>query len=226
MVKRKVVEIKQEMWPIGSHVAITDFKNVGDKWCTTYEAPFRVVDHIEHRYYLLRNEHSGEERFVDPVITTIHSISGDWEEDRAQADAELTPESKQEEDMTLGRDLRYDHLLDIKPAEDFTMQELQDMGWSSCRAKAFICQNTNANEFYYRFNAPGESLALGPWTKEEHKLFMKRMSEGVRYSWGIFSKTIPGRVGYSCQQYYYKLIREGKLRHRTFAIVEDKSNSK
>ena len=92
--------------------------------------------------------------------------------------------------------------------------------WSKARKKAFNNRLSNENEFYYRFSAKGISqndneqrqllmvTNSGTWSNDEHKLFMARILEfGVNGQWGIFSKTIPSRVGYSCQQYWQRLIR-------------------
>lgn len=70
-------------------------------------------------------------------------------------------------------------------------------GWSSARIRAYQMINDNPNTYYYRFNAPGEAQRNGPWSPEEHELFMRRLAEhGADGQWGIFSMVIPGRVGY------------------------------
>lgn len=70
-------------------------------------------------------------------------------------------------------------------------------GWSSARIRAYKALKDKPNTYYYRFNAPGEQQRNGPWTKQEHDLFMKRLEEvGADGQWGIFSMAIPGRVGY------------------------------
>lgn len=70
-------------------------------------------------------------------------------------------------------------------------------GWSAARIRAYKLLDQNPNSYYYRFNAPGEMQRNGPWSPEEHELFMKRLAEhGADGQWGIFSMTIPGRVGY------------------------------
>jgi len=72
-------------------------------------------------------------------------------------------------------------------------------GWSEARVKAYKLKDVNPNAYYYRFNDPGERQRNGPWTKEEVRLFMERLKElGANGQWGIFSMSIPGRVGYQC----------------------------
>lgn len=80
-------------------------------------------------------------------------------------------------------------------------------GWSEARIRAYQGMKKNPNAYFYRFNAPGETQKNGPWSKEEDELFMKRLREfGADGQWGIFSMTIPGRVGYqvSRKEGYYK----------------------
>jgi len=70
-------------------------------------------------------------------------------------------------------------------------------GWSEARIKAYAAIDKKPNTYYYRFNAPGEIQRKGAWTKEERLLFHERLMEiGANGQWGIFSMTIPGRVGY------------------------------
>ncbi|OLY82904.1 hypothetical protein AYI68_g2970 [Smittium mucronatum] len=85
-------------------------------------------------------------------------------------------------------------------------------GWSSARINAFKAIKTKPNTYYYRFNAPGEVQRVGQWDETEKKLFHARLKEiGANGQWGIFSMTIPGRVGYQCSNYYRFLIENHKL---------------
>jgi len=85
-------------------------------------------------------------------------------------------------------------------------------GWSTARKKAFKAINDNPNAYYYRFNKPGESQGKGSWSKVEHKLFMENILKmGVNNNWGLFSKNIPGRVGYQCSCYYRRLVKALKV---------------
>jgi len=95
-------------------------------------------------------------------------------------------------------------------------------GWSPARIKAYQQKDTNPNAYYYRFNDPGEEQRNGPWTKEEVSLFFSRMEEmGVNGQWGIFSRTIPGRVGYQCSNFYRQLIESGQI-HDSHYVLDDK----
>jgi len=110
-------------------------------------------------------------------------------------------------------------------------------GWSDARRNAYLNRDKNPNAYYYRFNDPNEEQKNGKWTKEEHYLFMKRLTElGSNDKWGVFSQVIPGRVGYQCSNYYRQLIKEkcvidpnyyvdntGKLHFRRFG-EENKKN--
>jgi len=84
--------------------------------------------------------------------------------------------------------------------------------WSEARRRAWQIKDKNANAYYYRFNDPGEPQRNGKWTKEERLLFFNRMAEiGVDGKWGIFSKAIPGRVGYQCSNFYRHLIENKEI---------------
>ncbi|KAI8825206.1 uncharacterized protein EV422DRAFT_517852 [Fimicolochytrium jonesii] len=85
-------------------------------------------------------------------------------------------------------------------------------GWSDARVRAYQQIKTKPNSYYYRFNAPGEKQRNGVWTKEERTLFFKRLDEmGADGQWGIFSQTIPGRVGYQCSNFYRGLLKSGEI---------------
>jgi len=85
-------------------------------------------------------------------------------------------------------------------------------GWSEARKKAWKNRRTSPNAYFYRFNVPGQPQKNGKWTKEDHALFMKRVMEvGVNDQWGIFSKKIPGRVGYQCSNYWRGLVKDGDV---------------
>ena len=84
--------------------------------------------------------------------------------------------------------------------------------WSDARKKAWKNRKTAQNAYFYRFNVPGQPQKNGKWTTSEHELFMKRvLSFGVNDQWGIFSKSIPGRVGYQCSNYWRGLVKEGDV---------------
>eukprot|EP00485_Elphidium_margaritaceum_P015971 CAMPEP_0202726412 /NCGR_PEP_ID=MMETSP1385-20130828/184599_1 /ASSEMBLY_ACC=CAM_ASM_000861 /TAXON_ID=933848 /ORGANISM="Elphidium margaritaceum" /LENGTH=657 /DNA_ID=CAMNT_0049392633 /DNA_START=52 /DNA_END=2025 /DNA_ORIENTATION=+ len=85
--------------------------------------------------------------------------------------------------------------------------------WSDARKKAWKERQSRPNAYFYRFCVPGQPQKNGKWTTEEHKLFMQRVLEiGVNDSWGIFSKKIPGRVGYQCSNYWRGLVKDGDVR--------------
>ncbi|KAJ1890026.1 hypothetical protein LPJ66_007712, partial [Kickxella alabastrina] len=98
-------------------------------------------------------------------------------------------------------------------------------GWSEARIKAFKAIKTKPNTYYYRFNAPGEEQRTGQWTAEEQKLFHARLKEiGANGQWGIFSTTIPGRVGYQCSNYYRYLV-ENRLIHDPNYVLDEKGKA-
>ncbi|KAJ1827144.1 hypothetical protein LPJ73_008843, partial [Coemansia sp. RSA 2703] len=65
----------------------------------------------------------------------------------------------------------------------------------------------------------------GQWTAEEQKQFHARLKEiGANGQWGIFSMTIPGRVGYQCSNYYRYLV-ENRLIHDPNYVLDEKGKA-
>ena len=122
---------------------------------------------------------------------------------------------------------------DAAPEQEAELDPLDELikGWSEARIKAWNNRERNENQYYYRFNAPGESQGEGKWSEQEHELFMATM-ESVKkgelkdaagnvvpmYQWGSFSKAIPGRVGYQCSNYYRSLITQNKLEDENYQL--------
>merc|ERR1712228_501031 len=91
---------------------------------------------------------------------------------------------------------------------------------SSVQLKAYNERSTNVNGFYYRFNVEGEQQIKGDWSQTEDKLFKKlAIKKGVNCQWGLFSKSIPGRVGYICSNYWKKLIKDGAVKDENYVIA-------
>ncbi|KAG1383435.1 hypothetical protein G6F61_001369 [Rhizopus arrhizus] len=94
-------------------------------------------------------------------------------------------------------------------------------GWSQARIRAYSMINENPNSYYYRFNAPGEEQRKGQWNAEERKLFFQRLNEvGANGQWGIFSMTIPGRVGYQCSNFYRLLVETNEIQDPNYVLDE------
>eukprot|EP01083_Nonionella_stella_P212780 768038_1 len=87
--------------------------------------------------------------------------------------------------------------------------------WEEERLKAWANADSNpnsANHYYTRYPKKGIRLINGDWSSNEHDLFISRMQECGVTQWGIFSKTISGRIGNSCSAYYKHLIKAGKVK--------------
>lgn len=66
-------------------------------------------------------------------------------------------------------------------------ETLRQMGWSEARIKAFRNRERNPNQYYYRFNDPGEPQATGKWSPKDKALFLKLIKErGVDYQVSSF----------------------------------------
>ena len=62
--------------------------------------------------------------------------------------------------------------------------DLRRLGWSDARIKAFRNREKNPNQYYYRFNNPGEPQATGKWSAKEKSLFFQLIAKGVDYQVG------------------------------------------
>merc|ERR1719295_621725 len=97
-------------------------------------------------------------------------------------------------------------------------------GWSAARVKAWKNKSVNPNAYYYRFNDPGEEQQNGRVREDEHQAFMERVMEcGVNCQWGSFSKTIKGRVGYQCSNYWRQMMKDGWVKDPNYWIRADGS---
>ena len=97
---------------------------------------------------------------------------------------------------------------------------------SAAQRKAFEGKVKYPNAYYYRFNESLECQRLGDWTADEHKLFMERVRDkGVNKEWGLFSKVIPGRVGYACSNYWIELLKKGWIQDENRTKVECKGKN-
>ncbi|OHT13840.1 hypothetical protein TRFO_43238 [Tritrichomonas foetus] len=85
--------------------------------------------------------------------------------------------------------------------------------WAECKKQAWHQLDVNPNGFFYRHLLPGEKKKNGPWTETEKQLFIKAIREHPPSSghWGLFSRHIPGRVGYQCNAFYKKLVASGEI---------------
>ena len=86
-----------------------------------------------------------------------------------------------------------------------------DPTWSDAKKKAFQNKETNPNQDYYRFNENPNEGKFGKWTKEEDQLLMAQIKKFGPKQWGILSKAIPGRVGYTCNKRYHDLVAANQL---------------
>ena len=114
----------------------------------------------------------------------------------------LSDHNNTTEDGTLGSI----KLNEINLPEDFD-------SWTPCKQQAWMQIESNPNCFFYRHVLPGEEKKMGSWTQQERKLFIEAIKAHPPTSghWGLFSRYIPGRVGYQCNAFYKKLLAEGAI---------------
>lgn len=67
--------------------------------------------------------------------------------------------------------------------------------------------------FLYRNKPEGETKEAGPWSEEEKTKFIEiyRSNPPIDGKWGLFSKQIPGRVGYQCKNMYAQLVEQSLI---------------
>ncbi len=78
--------------------------------------------------------------------------------------------------------------------------------------------------------ATGETQKNGKWEEEEKELFFKRYYQQygdakipiTEIKWGIFSRGIPGRVGYQCAAFMRSLIKAGEWQDPNYAVHDGK----
>jgi hypothetical protein len=100
-------------------------------------------------------------------------------------------------------------------------------GWSEARKRSYGHAKDHPNAYYYRHLPEGEVQRSGPWTAKEKQLFLGRMRElrgdaaSFGHDWGLFSRAIPGRVGYQCSNFYRALLLSGELKDSQYVHGED-----
>lgn len=101
------------------------------------------------------------------------------------------------------------------------------VNWSDARRSSYLRGQEYPNAYYYRHLPPGEKQKNGGWTAAEKANFMNRVREFrgnqtfMSGDWGLFSKTIPGRVGYQCANFYRKLVEAGEIFDSNYEKGED-----
>ncbi|EFC46556.1 predicted protein [Naegleria gruberi] len=143
------------------------------------------------------------------------------DEEISEIDEEIKQEEKKKRKRKTSTNISSSRLL----LDDALSDVIKKDGWSKARIEAYEKINTNPNAYYYRFNEPGESQKNGKWNQKEKELFIKKLKEYIEktdnFQWGLFSKRIPGRVGYQCSNFYRTLLKSGDFK---LDIVEECKN--
>lgn len=157
-----------------------------------------------------------EEKVKKEVKKNEDDIMDESEEGEEEEDEDVKEKKKKKKKKNYARfKLKLDDALAKKDTKE---------GWSPARIIAFNAENENLNAYLYRFNPNNEIQKNGKWTQEETELFLKRVDEfkqlhgGSIQKWGLFSQTIPGRVGYQCANFYRSLIKKGTIKDPDYYI--------
>ncbi|KAL0476548.1 hypothetical protein AKO1_006094 [Acrasis kona] len=133
--------------------------------------------------------------------------------------------TKKEEPLDDQREYKGMHLVAKLTLNDAMSDTVSMKGWSEARKNAFKKIKDKPNTYYYRFNKPGEEQRNGKWTPSERKMFFDRLKEfkldTKKPQWGLFSQTIPGRVGYQCSNFYRQLVSKGEIKDDTYGVDEN-----
>jgi len=101
-------------------------------------------------------------------------------------------------------------------------KRIKNENWSAARVRAYEALESNPNTYYYRFNTEGQKCKKGAFSENEVKLFMSLLKKFGAGSWGIFSMNVPGRVGYTCSQFYRKLLNWGWIWDSNYVVSDGK----
>jgi hypothetical protein len=103
--------------------------------------------------------------------------------------------------------------------------------WSDAHKRSYLTGTAEGsakrNSYLYRNLPQGETQRSGPWTDAEKRHFLERLAEmrpnwaDSGPQWGLFSETIPGRVGYQCANFYRALVAAGEVADPDYEIGED-----
>ena len=114
----------------------------------------------------------------------------------------------------------------IPPCPSNITQE-EWLSWSDARRNSYLRGMEYPNSYFYRHLPPGEVQKNGSWSPQEKAAFMKRLAEfrgnstTMNGDWGLFSRTIPGRVGYQCANFYRKLVESGEVYDSNYVKGEE-----
>ncbi|KAJ3029628.1 hypothetical protein HDV00_009523 [Rhizophlyctis rosea] len=162
----------------------------------------------------------------------VETQKEEWSEEQQEAYERMLERRKRAAKKTTGQEAKQRTIRLSRLKLDEALEQLQQgvdpdkvfEGWSDARVKAYRQIDSKPNSYYYRFNAPGEKQKNGVWTKAERELFFKRLDEvGADGQWGLFSMSIPGRVGYQCSNFYRHLLKTGEIKDSNY-LIDEKGN--
>ena len=119
------------------------------------------------------------------------------------------------------------HFSGVIPPCPSNINEEEWNSWSDARRNSYLKGMEYPNSYFYRHLPPGEVQKNGSWSPSEKEAFMKRLKEfrgnstTMNGDWGLFSRTIPGRVGYQCANFYRKLVESGEVYDSNYVKGEE-----
>lgn len=146
----------------------------------------RVTNLAQNRKARRHRNQSGSDRISrGRTTTTAPSVTG--RKSPCEALPKVSIPSPRNVDYSYVESVQYFQRVNV------STRQLQDMGWSEERIKAWAMlgipsrrfreRSTNPDQYYYRFNDPGEKQEMGKWSPRDRYLFLKQLIEsGVDYS--------------------------------------------
>ncbi|KNC84109.1 hypothetical protein SARC_03674 [Sphaeroforma arctica JP610] len=173
---------------------------------TEEEVMIGLIDCGDDEQLLADSMSVADSEFYTNIRSRIACSSGESTRESAPKPKAKAKAAKKPQKKSQGRNTSTKH----SGMETSTQLDITKM--SKVQRKAYGKFHENPNEYYYRFNAPGEASRLDEWKEHEKALFLKRLEErGSEGQWGEFSKVIPGRVGYQCSNFYRSLLKKKEL---------------
>lgn len=150
----------------------------------------------------------------------------EFEEDESSDDDEYRGRYTTESSRGSNKDKKQKYKIKCNYPKPSEIKQEEWDSWSDAHKNSYMQMKSNPNTYLYRNLPPGEQQRNGPWSPEEHRLFLKRLheirSQGIyEGKWGIFSQSIPGRVGYQCANYYRKLVSTGQVHDEYYSKDEE-----
>eukprot|EP01084_Bolivina_argentea_P279133 477158_1 len=216
-------------------------------WCFVEENDINLDEQLQSEgvFFLQQMNETMEQKIMNLQNTQINDKSDNiiYNDIQSESESETETEHESDEDYQLivKKTSRKKTSKPVKRKsthkKNNKKQNLSNMkNWSKSQKNAFENRMKNPTEFYYRFSASGlnkndkkqiqmfQATKTGAWNIEEERIFMENVRKlGVNDQWGLFSKNICGRHGYSASNRWKKLVKNGSVTDLNYYFDEKKN---